>query len=423
MSKLPKIDYLTRLDAYFQLCFAVVFAITVQAVVLAYIAEVELAQELGNNWQQPSAWETYARQALFWVSIAWGGMNSAVLFAVIVARRVQLSTEALHWWDERVNVLWIGPVDPRLTSAMSVNMMQRAMDSAASQRRQRPTTPPQPGGDEDDGSHEEPEDAAREPYAVRVASLRVVTPGELLELKERRPGLIPRTRQPFLLLETGTQAQALEALKLLVEAEAADAAARSAELAANANPALAVPRKAVPRRASILLRSVREGSVSGGLGLGAAPATLEEMVRWMRLEDRRISVEFSLPEYKHLLVKRDPRHAPPLSLRWLLAVMHHAVSPRASSAAARRDFKVPLSGGVRYKEGTTQRVGDGAVGTGLARQSRRIMGAARQSVAAMRSSFGRLSTSSSPRAATPDRPRGRPTHVLPPPLEAPAAAS
>ena len=30
MSKLPKIDYLTRLDMFFQLCFAVVFAVTVQ---------------------------------------------------------------------------------------------------------------------------------------------------------------------------------------------------------------------------------------------------------------------------------------------------------------------------------------------------------------------------------------------------------
>ena len=386
------------------------------AVVLAYLAEVELAQELGNNWQQPSAWEPYARQALFWVSIAWGGTNAAVLAAVIVARRVQLSTEALHWWDERVNVLWIGPVDPRLASAMTASMMQRAMDDAASKRRQRPTTPPQAA--EEDEQHDEPEDAARKPYAVRVASLRVVTPSELQDLKERRPGLIPRTRQPFLLLETGTQAQALEALKLLVDAEATDAAARAAELAATANPALAVPRKVVPRRASILLRASRDGSVSGGFGFGSGgPVTLEEMIRWMRLEDRRISVEPSMPEYKHLLVRRDPRHAAPLSLRWVLAVMQHVISPRASSAAARRDFKVPIWGAVRYREGTTMRVGDGLAAHSLARQSMRLVAVARQSVSgAIRNSFGRMSAGSgtSPRAGTPERPRGRPTHVAPP---------
>ena len=42
MDKMPSVDYLTWLDWFIQMCFCVVFAVTVHCVALMYRAVIEL---------------------------------------------------------------------------------------------------------------------------------------------------------------------------------------------------------------------------------------------------------------------------------------------------------------------------------------------------------------------------------------------
>ena len=215
MDKMPSVDYLTWLDWFIQMCFCVVFAVTVHCIALMYRAVIELEPiENDGDWQGPDAWQGSQRHALIWIASVWLVLNIALPLLVLAARRVQKSTEALHWWDVRSNVLWLGPLDATAADNLTIRTMQAALDSAAEERRQRPITPPMPrapGGEDDE---EDEEDKDRVPYGVRVENMRVVRPAELEEeARHMPPGTLPRTRQPFILLELRSQTQAYDALK------------------------------------------------------------------------------------------------------------------------------------------------------------------------------------------------------------------
>lgn len=306
MDKLPSVDYLTALDLYFQLCFGVVFAVSGMVVAVAYRAENDQADWLGNNWQQPSAWQGSQRAGMLHVSIAWLSLNVSVPLGVLLTRRVQRSTEALHWWDHRENVVWLGPLDEKTARRLLTSpALQRALTEAAEALR--PFS--QGGGREAATAAAEAAEAAKH---IAVATVRLVRPEELIARSRntKHAHLVPRTRQPFLLVEVSTQASAYAALGLFRDAEAADAAALAEEMAAERR---GEPEDAPPPPPS---------------------GSLQALLRACRLENRRVSAEMCLPEYKHLLVNRDPTAASFGSLRWLLAITTHIVAPRKPAAAA-----------------------------------------------------------------------------------------
>jgi hypothetical protein len=101
MDRLPGVDYITLLDAYVQLCFAVVLGVTVHAVALAVRAESSLASlmEPGAEWDLPIEWQESQRTALWSLSAVWIAANVvamplAVLAWLALSKRQH---ESLHW--------------------------------------------------------------------------------------------------------------------------------------------------------------------------------------------------------------------------------------------------------------------------------------------------------------------------------------
>jgi hypothetical protein len=101
MDRLPGVDYITLLDAYVQLCFAVVLGVTVHAVALAVRAESSLADlmEPGAQWDLPIEWQESQRTAMWSMSAAWIAANVVVMPLALAAwlARAKQRHESLHW--------------------------------------------------------------------------------------------------------------------------------------------------------------------------------------------------------------------------------------------------------------------------------------------------------------------------------------
>jgi hypothetical protein len=101
MDRLPGVDYITLLDAYVQLCFAVVLGVTIHAVALAVRAESSLAylMEPGAQWSLPIEWQDSQRTALWSFSTVWIVANVVVMPLALTAWRAhgKRRHESLHW--------------------------------------------------------------------------------------------------------------------------------------------------------------------------------------------------------------------------------------------------------------------------------------------------------------------------------------
>ncbi len=101
MDRLPGVDYITLLDAYVQLCFAVVLGVTVHAVALAVRAESSLAylMEPGAEWDLPIEWQESQRTALWSLSGIWVAVNVIFmpLALTVWLARSKRRNESLHW--------------------------------------------------------------------------------------------------------------------------------------------------------------------------------------------------------------------------------------------------------------------------------------------------------------------------------------
>jgi hypothetical protein len=106
MDRLPSVDYLTLLDLYIQLCFGVVFAVTIAAVALNVQADIAF-ERTGTSVAIP--WQTSQRRTLWATSIAWLSVNAAIMPCTFLARRwASTRFKHLRWWDSSDNLLWLG---------------------------------------------------------------------------------------------------------------------------------------------------------------------------------------------------------------------------------------------------------------------------------------------------------------------------
>ena len=111
MDRLPNVDDLTLLDVYVQLCFMVVYAVTIHAVGLAVLAESSLPElmEPGATWALPTEWQGSQRKALWACSTAWIALNACIYPGVWLSRVLaSWQLENLQWWDTSNTLLWIG---------------------------------------------------------------------------------------------------------------------------------------------------------------------------------------------------------------------------------------------------------------------------------------------------------------------------
>lgn len=111
MDRLPNVDDLTLLDIYVQLCFMVVYAVTIHCVGLAVRAESSLSElmEPGATWAMPTEWQGSQRTALWACSTAWICLNVCIYPGVWLSRVLaSWRLENLQWWDTSNTMLWIG---------------------------------------------------------------------------------------------------------------------------------------------------------------------------------------------------------------------------------------------------------------------------------------------------------------------------